>query len=140
MIFYGLIILTRYHFFPNLLLKEKVILRFFLNTNCNYCKIQKTSPIFKKEILKVCRINLLIFSVASSLDCTSVIRKLLRTSKSNSLPCPGLNPKWLHTYLIESVDISFRTGVGDKVPILQVVLLFRMQLWPVAHFFSLAFG
>ena len=27
-----------------------------------------------------------------------------------------------------------------KVPILQVVLLFRMQLWPVAHFFSLTFG
>ena len=27
-----------------------------------------------------------------------------------------------------------------KVPILQVALLFQMQLWPVAHFFSLNSG
>ena len=29
---------------------------------------------------------------------------------------------------------------ATKVPILQVVLHFRMQLWPVVHFFSLTFG
>ena len=30
--------------------------------------------------------------------------------------------------------------LGVKVPILQVVISFRMKLWPVAHFFSLTFG
>ena len=33
-----------------------------------------------------------------------------------------------------------KLNLHTKVPILQVVLLFRMQLWPVAHFFSLTFG
>ena len=31
-------------------------------------------------------------------------------------------------------------GLIPKISILQVVLLFRMQIWPVARFFSLTFG
>ena len=34
----------------------------------------------------------------------------------------------------------FQNRKTIKVPILQVVISFRMKLWPVAHFFSLTFG
>ena len=38
------------------------------------------------------------------------------------------------------LNVCGLSGQNAKVPILQVVLLFWMQLWPVAHFFSLTFG
>ena len=46
----------------------------------------------------------------------------------------ALASSWLMTRL-SILMVSRSSEVSPKLPILQVVLLFRMQLWPVAHFF-----
>ena len=51
----------------------------------------------------------------------------------------ALASSWQMTRL-SILMVSTSTEGSPKVPILQVVLLFRLQLWPVAHFFSLIFG
>ena len=48
-----------------------------------------------------------------------------QSTLTNSLPHYWPLPKW---------GVHIQKAWTPKVPILQVVLLFRMQLWPVAHF------
>ena len=45
---------------------------------------------------------------------------------------------WFWQFLFHC--IRYRKVTSTKVPILQVVISFRMKLWPVASFFSLTFG